>query len=163
MRDTTGQSRKPCDSLAILILSTHVSQTTGLKLSESTRALRCYGLSGRCSLGMMDGLCCWSAPIATRRACTSTGGNGIVTRAGQTVSGKSVGSAVLAPGCATLPKAAIFVPHISAGLGSSASCLPLSETCHVPSPGFHSSLRPSMILVRLPDIDLQGLSLAISV
>jgi len=42
---------------------------------------------------------CSSVPTATRRAATSTGGNGTVLRDGRTASGKPVGDAALVPAC----------------------------------------------------------------
>ena len=93
--------------------------------------------SGACSHETVGELCYWSVPTVAPRAVTSTDGNGIVFRDGQTESGKSVGDAALVLDCATLPKAAIcalerVIPRVS-------------ETCRGRSRGFLTSLRPSMI------------------
>src|SRR6266404_22166 len=76
-----------------------------------------------------------------RRAVTFTAGSGTVFRDGRTESGVSVGDAAHAPGCATLPKEAICVQRVSGDLGTSASCLALTETCHAPSCGFRMCFR----------------------
>jgi hypothetical protein len=78
------------------------------------------------------------ARTVTRHAVTSMAGNGIAFRDGRTASGVSVGGAALVRGCATLPRVAICVQVVSGGLGSSASCFVLSETCHGRSPGFRT-------------------------
>lgn len=85
------------------------------------------------------------ALTATPHAVTSTGGNGIVFRDGQTELGKSVGGAGLVLGCATLPKAVICVQQVSGDLGNLASGFALTEICHGQSRGYLTSLRPSMI------------------
>ena len=77
--------------------------------------------------GTVDGPCCWSVPTATRRAVTSTVGNGIAFRDGRTESGVSAGDAGLALDCATLPKAAICVRALCGGLWG---------TCHGRNHGF---------------------------
>jgi 5S rRNA maturation endonuclease (ribonuclease M5) len=72
-------------------------------------------LSGGCFRRTVDGPCCWSVPAATRRAVTSTVGNGTVFRDGRTESGVSTGDAVRVLDCATLPRAAICARGLSFG------------------------------------------------
>src|SRR5882724_7536437 len=99
-------------------------------------APRCCVSSGECCHATAGGPCCWSVPLATRLAVTSTAGNGTVFRDGRTESGVSTGDAAHAHGCATLPKVGICVQQVSGDLGSLASCLPLTETCHDRCRGF---------------------------
>ena len=77
-----------------------------------------------------------SVPTARPRAVTSTVGSGTAFRDGRTESGASVGDAGLVLGCATLPKVVICVQQVSGGLGDSASCFALTETCHGQGRGF---------------------------
>jgi hypothetical protein len=84
---------------------------------------------------MAEGRSSCFARTVTRRAVTSTDGNGTGFRDGRTESGASVGDVAHAPGCATLVKAAICVPPMD-GLGSLASCFARpGETCHAQCPG----------------------------
>ena len=95
----------------------------------------CVSRGGRCP-AKAGGRSSWSVRTATRHAVTSTAGNGIAFRDGQTESGESVGDAGHVPGCAILPKAAICIQQVSGDLGDSASCWPLTETCLSRSRGF---------------------------
>ena len=83
------------------------------------------------------------ARTVTRRAVTSTVGNGIAFRDGRTESGASVGDAAYAPGCVTLPKAVICA---EAGEVRWPPYFALTETCPAQSPGFLTSLRLSNTL-----------------
>src|SRR5208282_132792 len=90
-------------------------------------------LCGGCCHVTAGGRCCWSVPTATRPAVTSTVGNGIAFRDGQTESGGPIGVAGHVIGCATLPKAAICA---EVGVERLPPSFALTDLCHARSRGF---------------------------
>jgi len=87
-------------------------------------SLCCVTSGGRCHATAGGPSSCF-ALTAIPRAVTSTGGNGIVFRDGQTESGASVGDADPVLGCGTLLRAATCVQQVWGDLGDSASCFAL--------------------------------------